>query len=76
MKIVVFLFVILAVVYAKPADHYTTKYDNVDTESILKNDRLLRTYVDCLKGTKKCTKDGEELKRKFPNYLQLKNILI
>lgn len=58
--------VVCSVAYAKPADsHYTTKYDNVDLDAIIKNDRLLRAYVDCLLGTKKCTKDGEELKSKL-----------
>lgn len=55
-----------AFVFGKPSDdHYTTKYDNIDIDAIIKNDRLLRAYVDCLKGTKKCNKDGEELKSKF-----------
>lgn len=43
---------------------YTTKYDNVDLDDILKNERLLKSYVDCLleKGT--CTPDGLELRSK------------
>lgn len=68
MKVVFCLFVvaICALANAKPGDdHYTTKYDNVDLDEIVKNERLLRAYVDCLLGTKKCTKDGEELKSKF-----------
>lgn len=69
MKIVVcfFLVAVCALVHAKPTaeDHYTTKYDNVDLDAIIKNDRLLRSYVDCLLGSKHCTKDGEELKSKF-----------
>lgn len=68
MKVVFCLFfvTICAVVNAKPAnDKYTVKYDNIDLDAIVKNDRLLRAYVDCLLGAKKCTKDGEELKSKF-----------
>lgn len=68
MKLVaLLLFVSLCgVAYARPDDaKYTTKYDNIDLDEILKNDRLLRAYVDCLKGTKKCTNDGEELKSKY-----------
>lgn len=68
MKVVICLFfvAVCAVASAKPGgDHYTTKYDNVDLDAIIKNDRLLKAYVDCLAGTKKCTKDGEELKSKF-----------
>lgn len=65
MKVVICLFfaIVCAVAYARPEDeHYNTKYDNVDLDAIVKNDRLLRAYVDCLLGTKVCTKDGEELK--------------
>lgn len=65
--------VVCAIAQAKPTDddHYTTKYDNVDLEAIVKNDRLLRSYVDCLIGSKKCTKDGDELKSKFSRILSL-----
>nr|AEC04842.1 chemosensory protein [Batocera horsfieldi] len=69
MKLVVLLlFVALCgMAYGRPDDgKYTTKYDNIDLDEILKNDRLLRAYVDCLKGTKKCTNDGEELKKVLP----------
>ncbi|KAJ8925794.1 hypothetical protein NQ315_009644 [Exocentrus adspersus] len=67
--VVVLLFVALcAFAYARPEEKkYTTKYDNIDLDEILKNDRLLRAYVDCLKGTKKCTNDGEELKKILPD---------
>lgn len=72
MKVVLCLFLvaICALASAKPSDdaHYTTKYDNVDLDAIIKNDRLLRAYVDCLLGIKNCTKDGEELKSKFHQY--------
>nr|AUF73002.1 chemosensory protein [Anoplophora chinensis] len=69
MKLVVLLlFVALCgFAYARPDDKYTTKYDNIDLDEILKNDRLLRAYVDCLLGTKKCTNDGEELKKVLPD---------
>lgn len=77
MKVTCFILlatVIYAVSYAKPADdEYTTKYDNVDLDAIIKNDRLLRSYIDCLLGTKKCNKDGEELKSKFGFELLLIN---
>lgn len=52
----------IAAIQASPAK-YTTKYDNVDIDEILKNDRLLNNYFKCLMDTGKCTADGEELKR-------------
>ncbi|CAH1988482.1 unnamed protein product [Acanthoscelides obtectus] len=57
-------------VYARPDEKYTTKYDNIDLDSILKNDRLLRNYVDCLLGKRKCTNDGEELKKSLPDAIE------
>ncbi|KAJ8928809.1 hypothetical protein NQ314_018575, partial [Rhamnusium bicolor] len=72
MKLAVVLFVVVlcGIAYARPDEKYTTKYDNVDLDEIIKNDRLMRNYVDCLLGTKKCTKDGEELKKVLPEALK------
>lgn len=69
-------FIICAVTYAKESDgdQYTTKYDTTDLDAIIKNDRLLRAYVDCLLGTKQCSKDGEELKSKFVRQLILNHL--
>lgn len=41
---------------------YTTKYDNIDLDEIIKSDRLLKNYVNCLLDKGKCTPDGAELK--------------
>ncbi|KAJ8960209.1 hypothetical protein NQ318_003933 [Aromia moschata] len=49
-------------------DQYTTKYDGIDLDQILRNDRLLKSYVNCLLEEGKCTKDGEELKSKHSLY--------
>nr|APC94217.1 chemosensory protein 4 [Pyrrhalta maculicollis] len=43
-------------------DKYTTKFDNVNLDEILKSDRLLKNYVDCVMDRGKCTPDGKELK--------------
>nr|XP_023021664.1 ejaculatory bulb-specific protein 3-like isoform X3 [Leptinotarsa decemlineata] len=49
---------------------YTTKYDNVNLEEIIKNDRLLKNYVDCLLDKGKCTPDGLELKKNMPDAIE------
>nr|CAD7577007.1 unnamed protein product [Timema californicum] len=41
---------------------FTTQYDNVDLDVILKNPRLLNGYLDCLVRDGNCTPDGKELK--------------
>lgn len=46
-------------------EKYTTKYDNVNVDEIMSNDRLLNRYFKCLMSTDKCTADGAELKRKL-----------
>jgi hypothetical protein len=61
------LFVVLTTFWAgsSSAEKYTTKYDNVDLEEILKSDRLLKNYVNCLLDKGKCSPDGQELRSKF-----------
>lgn len=48
-------------------DTYDGKYDNVDIDEILKSERLLTNYVNCLMDEGPCTEDGRELKGEF-NY--------
>ncbi|CAG9771368.1 unnamed protein product [Ceutorhynchus assimilis] len=49
---------------------YTTKYDSIDLDSIIKNDRLMKNYVDCMMERKKCSRDAAELKKHLPDALQ------
>ncbi|KAJ8925791.1 hypothetical protein NQ315_009641 [Exocentrus adspersus] len=51
-------------------DKYTTKYDNVDLDSILKNERLLKNYINCLLDKGKCSNDAAELKKDIPEALE------
>lgn len=41
---------------------YETKYDNIDLDELLKNDRLRKNYVKCLLNEGPCTPDGLELR--------------
>lgn len=41
---------------------YTTRYDNIDIDGILKSERLLRSYYNCLLDKGPCTREGLELK--------------
>ncbi|EEB19855.1 ejaculatory bulb-specific protein 3 precursor, putative [Pediculus humanus corporis] len=45
---------------------FTTKFDDVNLDEILKSDRLLQNYFDCLMDTKPCTPGGTELKNALP----------
>ncbi|CAH1395241.1 unnamed protein product [Nezara viridula] len=73
MKVVLaLLFCTVVVVSAKPGAPkatYTTKYDNIDLDEILTNERLYKKYFDCLTNKGKCTPDGKELKDVLPDAL-------
>nr|CAJ01490.1 hypothetical protein [Biphyllus lunatus] len=70
MKIfVITLFALIAFVCARPDDKYTTKYDNVDLDEIIKSDRLMKNYVSCLLEKGNCSPDGSELKKHLPDAL-------
>ncbi|KAL1463661.1 hypothetical protein WDU94_015395 [Cyamophila willieti] len=68
-----FKFVVLlsaaACVYAASAP-YTTKYDNINLDEILANDRLVSSYIKCLLDEGTCTPDGAELKSVLPDALK------
>ncbi|XP_069685971.1 uncharacterized protein [Periplaneta americana] len=51
-------------------DKYTDKYDNVNLDEILNNDRLLPVYFKCLVDKGKCTKDAAELKEHIGDALE------
>ncbi|KAF4527322.1 hypothetical protein B566_EDAN001098 [Ephemera danica] len=67
-SIVVVVGLVLGLVQAQ--DKYTTKWDNVDLDQILGNQRLRDNYVKCLLDQGSCTPDGSELKRVLPEALQ------
>uniref|UniRef100_A0A8D9E7L9 Ejaculatory bulb-specific protein 3 n=1 Tax=Cacopsylla melanoneura TaxID=428564 RepID=A0A8D9E7L9_9HEMI len=48
---------------------YTTKYDNIDLDEIIANDRLFTTYYNCLLDKGKCSPEAEELKAYIPDAL-------
>ncbi|KXJ74810.1 ejaculatory bulb-specific protein 3 [Aedes albopictus] len=55
---------------AAAQEKYTTKYDGVDLDEILKSDRLFNNYYKCLMDQGRCTPDGNELKRVLPDALK------
>lgn len=59
------VFVVLSVAvmaFARPEEHYTDRYDNLDLDEILSNRRLLVPYVKCVLDQGKCAPDAKELK--------------
>lgn len=60
----------LLAVIIKSQDPYTTRFDHVNIDSILSNDRLRNNYVKCLLETGKCNKEGATLKEIIPDALK------
>lgn len=48
-------------------DTYDIKYDSIDIDEILKSERLLTNYINCLMEEGPCTEDGRELKETLPD---------
>nr|QXT24549.1 chemosensory protein 3 [Spodoptera frugiperda] len=61
---------VAALVVARPEDHYTDRYDNVDLDEILSNRRLLVPYVKCILDQGKCAPDAKELKEHIREALE------
>lgn len=49
-------------------ENYETKYDNINLDELLRNDRLRKNYVKCLLNEGPCTPDAQELKSKSKNH--------
>lgn len=66
-KIFALVLCVLAVATTLEAapEKFTTKYDNVDIDEVLKNEKLLTSYYNCIMDKGKCTPDGSELRSKF-----------
>ncbi|XP_037937028.1 putative odorant-binding protein A10 isoform X2 [Teleopsis dalmanni] len=45
---------------------YDTKFDNVNLDELLGQERLLKNYIKCLESTGPCTPDGKMLKETLP----------
>nr|AWW17232.1 chemosensory protein 8 [Riptortus pedestris] len=73
MKLVLALGLVVAAVSALPQAQqgsYTTKYDSVNLDEVLSNERLYKNYFNCLANKGKCTPDAAELKKVLPDALE------
>lgn len=55
---------VVAVVCAAE-NKYNSKYDTIDVDRILSNDRVLTSYIKCAMEEGPCTPDGRELKSMY-----------
>ncbi|XP_063994236.1 ejaculatory bulb-specific protein 3-like [Diachasmimorpha longicaudata] len=66
MRVAVILCLIVGSVLAQKSG----KYDHVDVDAILKNNRVLTQYIKCMLGEASCTAEGRELKKVLPDALR------
>lgn len=60
------VFVAIAVSCALGGEVYdTSKFDNVDIDAIIKNERLLQNHFNCLLEGKGCTPEADEIRSKI-----------
>ncbi|XP_067004745.2 ejaculatory bulb-specific protein 3 [Anabrus simplex] len=72
-RLYMFLTISLALLSSVVAQQkYNPKWDTVDVDQILRNDRLFNKYVSCLLSDTDtdCTEDGKELKKAIPDALK------
>lgn len=48
--------------YARSASTYNNKYDGIDLDGLIKNERLFKGYYNCLIDVGPCQPDAQELK--------------
>ncbi|XP_045460029.1 ejaculatory bulb-specific protein 3-like [Harmonia axyridis] len=70
MKYAVVIFVFFGLVCLSRPATYEDKYDKIDLDAIIKNERLFKTYVNCLLDKGPCRPDGLELKNNLLDALQ------
>nr|AKI84397.1 CSP14 [Holotrichia parallela] len=70
MKIFALLFIFVSVSSVLAEERYTTKYDNIKLNEILKNKRLVRGYGNCLLNKGVCSTEGAELKEHMHDIIE------
>ncbi|XP_017779658.1 PREDICTED: ejaculatory bulb-specific protein 3-like [Nicrophorus vespilloides] len=69
MKLLTVTLLLCIILYVRAQNKYTNKYDNVNVDQILTNNRVLSNYIKCLMEEGPCTPDGRELKKTLPDAL-------
>ncbi|XP_045483836.1 ejaculatory bulb-specific protein 3-like [Harmonia axyridis] len=70
MKYTAVIFVFFGLVCLSRSATYEDKYDKIDLDALIKNERLLKNYVNCLLDKGPCRQDGLELKNNLSDALQ------
>ncbi|KAF7283887.1 ejaculatory bulb-specific protein 3-like [Rhynchophorus ferrugineus] len=64
-----FLVAIGLVLGLSQAQKYTTRFDTLDIDNILTNERILKNYIKCILDEGPCTEEGRQLRKHIPDAL-------
>ncbi|XP_023942501.2 uncharacterized protein LOC112049010 [Bicyclus anynana] len=70
MKGALVCFLAVVALAAASKDQYPDRYDNIDVDEIINNDRLFIAYIKCCLETGKCTPEGRELRSHIKDALE------
>ncbi|XP_072744906.1 ejaculatory bulb-specific protein 3-like [Anoplolepis gracilipes] len=65
----IFLASSLITLVVTATEKYTRKYDDIDVDRILQNNRVLNNYIRCILDEGPCTAEGRELRKTLPDAL-------
>nr|WGJ79150.1 chemosensory protein 11 [Conopomorpha sinensis] len=68
MKVLIVLACLAVSAFA--ADKYNAKYDNFDVETLISNERLLKSYINCFLDKGRCTPEGSDFKKALPEAVE------
>lgn len=66
--VIVFALCCVTVVFGAP--QLTNRYDHINIDEVLQNERLVDNYIKCVLGTGRCTAEGKELKKVLPEAIK------
>nr|ALG36161.1 chemosensory protein 8 [Sclerodermus sp. MQW-2015] len=66
----VILIVGLVIISISAEEQYTSRFDTINVDEILKSERLLNNYFKCLMDRGRCTPEASELKKVLPDALE------
>nr|CAJ01512.1 hypothetical protein [Heliconius melpomene] len=67
----IFLIVLSCLVLSAFAgEKYNAKYDNFDVETLVTNERLLKSYINCFLDKGRCTAEGSDFKKTLPEAVE------
>ncbi|EEB19858.1 ejaculatory bulb-specific protein 3 precursor, putative [Pediculus humanus corporis] len=68
----IFFFAFIACAFALTISSYSTRYEHINLDDVLYNNRLLKNTYKCMIGTGRCTAEANKLKAYFPDMLETK----